>query len=55
MLRASVLASIILRLTIAAVSAEEARQKTCTGSMIEPTAFSQSSQTVKLSLTLDLG
>ena len=61
MFRANVLASLILGLTIAAARAEESQQMTCTGSMIEPTALSQSPHTVKLSLgpgrkvTLNLG
>ena len=61
MLRISVLAPMIFGFTIVAVCAEDARQLTCDGSMIEPAAISQSPKTVKLSLgpahkvSLDLG
>ena len=61
MLRISVLAPMIFGFTTVAVCAEDARQLTCDGSMIEPAAISQSPKTVKLSLgpahkvSLDLG
>jgi hypothetical protein len=62
MLRASMLAPMIFAFTTTvAVCAEDARQLTCEGTMIEPAAISQSPKTVKLSLgpaqkvTLDLG
>jgi hypothetical protein len=54
------LASLIFGLTSIA-NAEEAQQLTCTGMMIEPTAMSQSPETVVLTLgpaqkiTVDLG
>jgi hypothetical protein len=60
MLRTSMLASLIFGLTSIA-NAEEAQQLTCTGMMIEPTAMSQSPETVVLTLgpaqkiTVDLG
>jgi len=50
MLRISVLAPMIFGFTTVAVCAEDARQLTCDGSMIEPAAISQSPKTVKLSL-----
>jgi hypothetical protein len=61
MLRISVLAPIIFGFTTVAVCAEDARQLTCEGTMIEPAAMSQTPETVKLTLgraqkvTLDLG
>jgi hypothetical protein len=62
MLRASMLAPMIFAFTTTVVvCAEDARQLTCEGTMIEPAAISQSPKTVKLSLgpaqrvTLDLG
>ena len=61
MFRTSLLASLIFGCTSTAVVAEEARQLTCTGMMIEPSAMSQSPETVMLTLgpaqkiTLDLG
>ena len=61
MLRISVLAPMIFGFTTVAVCAEDARQLTCDGSMIEPAAISQSPKTVKLNLgpahkvSLDLG
>jgi hypothetical protein len=61
MFRTSILASLVLCFTSVAVFAEDARQLTCTGMMIEPPALSQSPETVILTLgparkvTLDLG
>jgi hypothetical protein len=61
MFRASILAPLILCFTGVAVFAEDARQLTCSGMMIEPPALSQSPETVILTLgparkvTLDLG
>ena len=61
MFRSSILASLIFGFTSIAVFAEDAKQLTCTGMMIEPSAMTQSSETVKLTLgpaqkiTLDLG
>ena len=61
MVRTSMLASLIFGFTSFAASAEEAKQLTCTGMMIEPTAMSQSPETVVLTLepaqkiTVDLG
>ena len=61
MLRTGMLASLIFGFISVAVSAEEAQQLTCTGMMIEPSAMSQSPETVTLTLgpaqkiTLDLG
>jgi hypothetical protein len=61
MWRTKVLALLIFVFTSIAASAEEAQQLTCTGTMIEPTAMSQSPQTVVLTLgpalkiKLDLG
>src|SRR5919198_6454656 len=60
MLRTSMLASLIFGFTSIA-SAEEVQQLTCTGMMIEPTAMSQSPETVVLAIgpaqkiTVDLG
>jgi hypothetical protein len=50
MFRSSILASLIFGLTSIAVFAEDAKQLTCTGMMIEPSAMFQSSETVKLTL-----
>jgi hypothetical protein len=61
MLWARILASLVLCFISIAVFAEDARQLTCSGMMIEPPALSQSPQTVILTLgparkiTLDLG
>ena len=61
MFRISSLASLIFGFTSIAVFAEDARQLTCTGMMIEPSAMSQSPETVILTLgparkvSLDLG
>ena len=61
MLRTGMLASLIFGFISVAVSAEEAQQLMCTGMMIEPSAMSQSPETVTLTLgpaqkiTLDLG
>jgi hypothetical protein len=61
MFRISLLASLIFGLTSIAVFAEDARQLTCSGMMIEPSAMSQSPETVILTLgparkvSLDLG
>jgi hypothetical protein len=58
--RTSILA-LIFGFTSVGVFAEDARQLTCSGTMIEPTAMSQSPETVILTLgpaqkvTLDLG
>ena len=60
MFRTSILA-LIFGFTSVGVFAEDARQLTCSGTMIEPTAMSQSPETVILTLgpaqkvTLDLG
>src|SRR6266516_4671569 len=60
MFRTSILA-LIFGFTSIAVFAEDARQLTCSGMMIEPSAMSQSPETVLLTLgpaqkvTLDLG
>ena len=61
MLRTGMLASLIFGFISVAVSAEEAQQLMCTGMMIEPSAMSQSPETVILTLgparkvSLDLG
>ena len=61
MFRARILAPLIVCFTSVAVFAEEARQLTCNGAMIEPNAMSQSPETVTLTLgpaqkvTLDPG
>jgi len=61
MFRTSILASLIFGFTGIAVFAEDARQLTCSGTMIEPSAMSPSPETVVLTLgpaqkvTLDLG
>ena len=62
MLRASMFAPMVVGFTTSvAVCAEDARQLTCEGTMIEPAATSQTTKTVKLTLgraqnvTLDLG
>jgi hypothetical protein len=60
MFRTSILA-LIFGFTSVGVSAEDARQLTCSGTMIEPTVMSQSPETVILTfgpaqkVTLDLG
>ena len=59
--RTSILASMITASSNIAVLAEEARQLTCSGTMIEPSAMSPSPETVVLTLgpaqkiALDLG
>jgi hypothetical protein len=61
MFRTSILVPLIFGLTSIAAFAEEARQFTCTGTMIEPSAMSQSPETVVMTLgpeqkiTLDIG
>jgi hypothetical protein len=61
MYRTTMLMPMIFGFTTIAVCAEDARQMTCTGTMIEPSAISQSPKTVSLNLgpahkvTLDLG
>src|SRR5215471_1627515 len=61
MFRTSIMASLIIAFFSIAAFAEDARQFTCSGTMIEPTAMSSSSETVVLTLgpeqkvTLDLG
>src|SRR5438552_12999783 len=50
MVRTSMLALLIFGFTSFAASGEEATQLTCTGMMIEPTAMSQSPETVVLTL-----
>ena len=62
MLRASMFAPMVVGFTTSvAVCAEDARQLTCEGTMFEPAATSQTTETVKLTLgraqkaTLDLG
>lgn len=61
MFRTIILVQIALGFTIIPVCAEDARQMTCTGTMIEPSAISQSSRSVNLNLgpahkvTLDFG
>jgi hypothetical protein len=58
---ARILAALLLCFISIAVFAEDARQLTCSGTMIEPPALSQSPETVMLTLgparkvTLDLG
>src|SRR5947207_13151888 len=60
MFRTSTMALLIIAFSIAAF-AQDARQFTCSGTMIEPSAMSQSPETVLLTLgpaqkvTLDLG
>jgi hypothetical protein len=60
-LRTGVLASLIVGFTSIAAGTEDAMRLTCTGTMIEPSAMSQSPKTVTLTLgpaqkiTLDLG
>jgi hypothetical protein len=57
----TMLVPMVLGFTAIAVSAEDAQQMTCTGTMIEPNGISQSPKTVNLNLepahkvTLDLG
>jgi hypothetical protein len=61
MFRARILAPLILCFTSVAVFAEDARQFTCSGTMIEPSGLNQSPETVILTLgparkiMLDLG
>jgi hypothetical protein len=61
MFRTGILVPLIFGLTSIGALAQDARQLTCTGTMIEPTAMSQSPETVVLTLgpaqkiTLDLG
>jgi hypothetical protein len=61
MFRASVAAPLIFALATIAVWAENAQQLTCSGTMIEPAAISQSPTSVKLSIgpaqkiSIDLG
>ena len=61
MFRTSVVASLIIACSSIAAFAQDARQLTCTGTMIEPSAMSQSPETVVLTLgpgqkvALDLG
>jgi hypothetical protein len=61
MFRTTILASLLMAFSSIAAFAEEARQFTCTGTMIEPSAMSPSPETVVMTLgpeqkiTLDLG
>jgi len=61
MFRVSIVAPLIIAFISIAAVAQDARQFTCSGTMIEPTAMSSSSETVVLTLgpeqkvTLDLG
>jgi hypothetical protein len=61
MFRTSIMALLIIAFFSIAAFAEDARQFTCSGTMIEPSAMSPSSETVVLTLgpaqkvTLDLG
>ena len=61
MFRTSILASLLMAFSSIAAFAEDARQFTCTGTMIEPSAMSPSPETVVLTLgpgqkiALDLG
>jgi hypothetical protein len=61
MFRTSIAASLITAFSTIAAFAQDARQFTCTGTMIEPSAMSQSPETVVLTLgpgqkiALDLG
>jgi hypothetical protein len=61
MFRTSIVASLIIAFSSIAAFAEESRQLTCSGTMIEPSAMSPSPETVVLTLgpaqkvTLDLG
>ena len=61
MFRTSILASLLMAFSSIAAFAEDARQLTCTGTMIEPSAMSPSPETVVLTLgpgqkiALDLG
>jgi len=48
MFRTIMLMPMILGFTTIAVCAEDARQMTCAGTMIEPSAISQSPKTVSL-------
>ena len=60
MFRTSIMASLLMAFSSIAAFAEDARQLTCTGTMIEPSAMSPSPETVVLTLgpaqkVLDLG
>lgn len=61
MFRTSIVVPLVLACSSIAAFAEEARQFTCTGTMIEPSAMSQSLETVVMTLgpeqkiTLDIG
>ena len=61
MSRTSIVASLIIAFSSIGAFAEESRQLTCSGTMIEPSAMSPSPETVVLTLepaqkvTLDLG
>ena len=61
MFRTSILASLLMAFSSTAAFAKDARQFTCTGTMIEPSAMSPSPETVVMTLgpaqkiTLDLG
>src|SRR5262245_23260961 len=61
MFRKSIVVSVITAFSSIAAFAEDARQLTCTGTMIEPSAMSQSPETVVMTLgpgqkiALDLG
>ena len=61
MFRTSMVVSVITAFSSVAAFAEDARQLTCTGTMIEPSAMSPSPETVLMTLgpaqkiTLDLG
>ena len=61
MSRTNIVASLIIAFSSIAAFAEESRQLTCSGTMIEPSAMSPSPETVVLTLgpaqkvTLDLG
>ena len=56
MFRTGILAPVIFSLISTAAFAQDARQFTCTGTMIEPSAMSQSPETVPAQkVTLDVG
>jgi hypothetical protein len=61
MFRTSIVVSLVIACSSIAAFAQDARQLTCTGTMIEPSAMSQSPETVVMTLgpaqkvTLDLG
>jgi hypothetical protein len=57
MFRTNIVASLIIAFSSIAAFAEESRQLTCSGTMIEPSAMSPSPETVVLTqkVTLDLG